>query len=97
MDLSYVNKGLAPQWFSTFRGMSFAFYMIMTSIIFFVYYAKLDVLQKRHDKNRIQNLKTALELEDYDFMKMVDDLKIEYDENDLRDIEKEVNSQLTRL
>lgn len=42
-------------------------------------------------------MKTAIELEDYDFLKMVDELKIDYDENDLREIEKEVNSQLARL
>lgn len=38
-----------------------------------------------------------MELEDYDFLKMIDELKIEYDENDLKEIEKEVNSQMARI
>lgn len=33
-----------------------------------------------------------MELEDYDFMKMVDELKLDYDEKDLKEIEKEVTS-----
>ena len=42
------------------------------------------MLQRRNDLNRISNLKTAMELEDADFIKMVDDLKIDYDEYDLK-------------
>lgn len=64
--------------------------MTITSILFFIYYAKLDFVQRRNDKNRIKNLKTAMELEDVDFMQMVNDMKIDYDETDLREIEKEV-------
>lgn len=86
VDMMCVEKGLAPQWFLKFRTIGFALYMIITSLLFFVYYAKLDVMQRRGDKNRIANLKTALELEDYDFMKMVDELKLDYDENDLAEI-----------
>ena len=66
--------------------------MILTAIIFFVYYSKLDFVQRRNDPNRIKTIKTAMELEDLDFMKMVNELKIDYDESDLRDIEKEVTS-----
>jgi hypothetical protein len=37
-----------------------------------------------------------MELEDSDFIKMVDEMKIDYDENDLKQIEREVSSQLKR-
>lgn len=37
-----------------------------------------------------------MELEDGDFIKMVDELKIDYDEIDLREIEKEVVSKMKR-
>ena len=48
--------------------------------MFLIYYSKLEYLQRRNDKNRIANLKSALQLEDIDFMNMVDDLNIDYDE-----------------
>ena len=70
--------------------------MCITSVIFGVYYKHKDKLQRRHDPNRISNIKTAMELEDADFVKMVDELKIEYDENDLREVERDVQSRLTR-
>ena len=35
-----------------------------------------------------------MELEDGDFIKMVDELKIDYDEIDLREIEKDVISKM---
>jgi len=83
VDMKCVEKGLAPQWFLRFRSFSFGFYMVITTLLFGVFYSKLDYLQRRNDKNRIENLKTALELEDLDFLKMVDDLAIDYDEKDL--------------
>jgi hypothetical protein len=53
-------------------------------------------LQRRRDPNRIKNIKSAMELEDADFIKMVDDLKIDYDEIDLREVEQEVMSKVRR-
>lgn len=35
-------------------------------------------------------------LEDADFIKMVDELKIDYDENDLRDITREIESKMVK-
>jgi len=75
-----VEKGLAPRWFYRFRSLSFALYMTITSLLFFVYYSKLELLQRKNDKNRITNIKTALELEDLDFINMVNELRIDYDE-----------------
>jgi len=37
-----------------------------------------------------------MELEDADFIKMVDELKIDYDEIDLREIEKDVLSKMNK-
>ena len=37
-----------------------------------------------------------MELEDADFIEMVDEMKIDYDEQDLKQIEREVTSQLNR-
>ena len=37
-----------------------------------------------------------MELEDADFMTMVDELKLDYDEIDLREVEKEVMSKMRR-
>ena len=87
-----VEKELAPKWFLRFRSVNFAIYMVITSILFTIYYSKLDYVQRKADKNRITDIKRALELEDIDFIQMVNELKIDYDEADLREIEREVTS-----
>ena len=37
-----------------------------------------------------------MELEDEDFIKMVDELKIDYDENDLKEIVQEFESKMVK-
>lgn len=92
-----VERNLAPKWFLKFRLLGFTLYLTLTSILFFVYYSKMEFLQRKNDKNRISNLKTALQLEDADFINMVNDLNIDYDEEDLKEIEKEVTMSIGRL
>ena len=92
-----MERELAPKWFLKFRSLTFAGYMILTSALFMIYYSRLDFVQRRADKNRITNIKKALELEDTDFIEMVNELKIDYDERDLKEIEKEVTSQMSRM
>ena len=94
VDLRCVEKELAPKWFLRFRSFNFAVYMVITSVLFLVYYSKLDYVQRKADKNRIADIKRALELEDIDFIQMVNELKIDYDEGDLREIEREVTTQM---
>ena len=72
--------------------MTFTVYMLATSILFAIFYTQRERLQRRNDLNRITNLKSAMELEDSDFIKMVDEIKIDYDEYDLKQIEKQVTS-----
>ena len=38
-----------------------------------------------------------MELEDTDFIEMVNELKIDYDEDDLKEIEREVTTQMSRI
>ena len=87
---------MAPRWFLKNRTIQFSLYMILTSLLFAIYYSRLEQLQRKRDPNRISNIKSAMELEDADFIKMVDELKIDYDETDLREIEKEVLSKMNR-
>lgn len=84
---------MAPQWFSKYRGGLFGIYMFITAMLFTVYYTRSEQIQRRNDPNRISNIKSALELEDVDFLKMVDELKIDYDEMDLREVERNVQSR----
>lgn len=95
-DSKAVELGLAPKWFNKFRRYNFMFYMAMTTMLFTVYYHRREFVQRKHDPNRIDNIKTAMEVEDADFIKMVDDLQIDYDEADLREIERDVNTRLKR-
>jgi len=87
---------MAPRWFLKNRTIQFSLYMILTSLLFAIYYSRLEQLQRKRDPNRISNIKSAMELEDADFIKMVDELKIDYDETDLREIEKDVLSKMNR-
>ena len=97
VDLRCVEKELAPKWFLKFRSLGFAGYMLITSALFFIYYSKLEFVQRKADKNRIANINKALELEDTDFIEMVNELKIDYDEDDLKEIEREVTTQLSKI
>lgn len=74
-----VEKELAPKWFLKQRSLSFSLYMIVTAILFAIYYSRIDQLQRVRDTNRITNIKSALELEDADFVQMVSELKLDYD------------------
>lgn len=65
-------------------------------MLFAVYYSRLEQLQRKRDPNRISNIKSAMELEDSDFIKMVEELKLDYDEIDLREIEKDVLSKIKK-
>ena len=76
---------MAPKWFAKYRGTTFALYMACTAILFSIYYTRREQLQRRNDPNRISTIKSAMELEDADFVKMVSELEIDYDENDLRE------------
>ena len=58
--------------------------MLATTVLFAIFYTQKDRLQRRNDLNRISNLKNAMELEDSDFIKMVDEMRIDYDEYDLK-------------
>ena len=70
--------------------------MAITCALFAIYYNNLPSLQRKNDPNRLTNIKSAMELEDADFIKMVDDLKIDYDETDLREVEREVKTRVQR-
>lgn len=96
VDKKCVQLEQAPLWFKKFRQRTFAAYMIATGLLFTIFYTQRDKLQRRNDVNRISNLKTAMELEDADFIKMVDEMKIDYDEHDLKQIERSVTSRMDR-
>jgi hypothetical protein len=93
VDLKCVEKEMAPRWFLKFRTVNFSLYMIITAALFAVFYSKLEQVQRKRDPNRIANIKTVMELEDADFIKMVEDMKLDYDDVDLKEIEKEVSSK----
>lgn len=92
IDKKCVEFKMAPLWFTKFRQVTFAGYLLATVVLFSIFYTQRDKLQRRNDLNRITNLKSAMELEDSDFIKMVDEMKIDYDEYDLKQIERQVTS-----
>ena len=96
VDIKCVEKEMAPKWFLNFRKVTFTVYMILSATLFAIFYTNVNLIQRRNDPNRITTIKSAMELEDADFIKMVDELKIDYDELDLKEVEKEVKSKLLR-
>jgi len=68
VDIKCVEKGMAPTWFLKNRTLLFSIYLILTTLLFAIYYSKVELLQRRRDPNRIGNIKSAMELEDADFI-----------------------------
>ena len=97
MDYYFTDKENAPVWFKKYRRQLFGIYMILTSLLFLSYYRNLDIIQRRSDPNRVKNLKSVIELEDVDFIKMVEELKLDFDEVDLRDVQTNVSNTLTKV
>ena len=87
-DQACVSKNIAPVWFKKYRERCFVAYMAVSVLMFTVFYKNHQMIQRRNDPNRIENLQSALKLEDVDFVKMVGDLKIEFDESELSEVEK---------
>ena len=75
-DQSCVKKELAPVWFKKYREKCFLAYMLLTVVMMGVFHKNVDLIKRKNDPNRIENIQTALQLEDADFVKMVEDLKI---------------------
>jgi hypothetical protein len=48
--------------------------MTLTVILFLIFYSRLDYVQRKSDRHRIEHIKTALQLEDVDFIEMVNEL-----------------------
>ena len=93
-DHHTVRKEMAPVWFSGYRSKVFFVYMAITTALFGIYFSRTEQIQRKNDPNRIENLKNVLEMEDLDFIKMVDDLKLDFDEVDLKDVEKQISSKV---
>ena len=96
-DYHAVKKEMAPVWFSGYRSKVFALYMGLTSVLLAIYLGRLDQVQRKNDPNRIENIKTVMQLEDLDFVKMVDELRLDFNEVDLRDVEKQVVSRVSKV
>lgn len=93
-DALCVDRELAPVWYKNYRQRVFGLYMFVTMMIFGVYYLHHDRISRRNDPNRIENIKDVLQLEDVDFVKMVEELKIQFDESELAEVEKQLSSQM---
>ena len=93
-DSSCVKKELAPVWFTKYRKRCFYAYMALTVSLYTIYYFNYELINRKNDPNRIENVKSALQLEDLDFVKMVDDLKIQFDEQELAEVERQISSKM---
>ncbi len=71
--------------------------MVLTIILFYAFYSNVEILQRKNDVNRIKNINSAMELEDADFIKMVDELRIDYDVHDLKEITLDFESKMQRI
>lgn len=75
-DKYCVKKSMAPEWFAGYRNKCFAAYFAITLALYAAYYKNMNIIDRKNDPNRIEHIKSALKLEDVDFVKMIDDMKL---------------------
>jgi hypothetical protein len=75
-DKYAVKKSLAPEWFAGYRTKCFGAYFFITIALYAAYYKNMNIIDRKNDPNRIEHIKSALHLEDVDFVKMIDDMKL---------------------
>lgn len=54
---------MAPQWYLRYRKAQYVVYMMITTMLFGVFYLKKDMLTRVNDPNRIEGLKSVRDLE----------------------------------
>lgn len=59
-DHHCVKNELAPLWFKKYRSQVFALYMVLTTVLFTIYFNNYEKIQRKNDPNRIENLKSAM-------------------------------------
>ena len=57
---------MAPQWYLRYRRAQYTVYMVITTMLFGVFYLKKDMLTRVNDPNRIEGLKSVRDLEQED-------------------------------
>lgn len=93
-DAHCVKKEMAPVWFKGYRSKVFGAYIFVTAVLFGIFYQNCEKIQRSNDPKRIENIKNVLQLEDLDFVKMVDELKIQFDESELAAVERKLKTQM---
>jgi len=88
-DRRLVRNEQLPKWYLLVKIPIFIYTILLTAFILAAMYSKLDVIQKKNDNKRIETLKYLMELDDVQFLKKVNELNIQYDEEDLQILEKQ--------
>lgn len=97
IDLKMVEKGQAPAWFLKFRSFNFGVYMLITSTLFLIWFKRIKDVHHSRDPHRVQKIKDAMELEDTEFIKAVEGQRLDYNINDLTQVDKDIVSKFPRL
>lgn len=88
MDKMYVSKEQLPQWYLKMKIPVFVYTFILSVLIFGVMLSKIDFIQKKNDNTRIEIMKKLMDLDDVQFLRKVNELNIQYDEEDLNLLRK---------
>jgi len=87
-DYKYISRKLLPKWYKRTRTLSYLYLMMVTGILFTVWFSQLELLQKKADNTRIQTIKEMLEMSDIKFLQAVNSSGIQYDESEMILIDK---------
>jgi len=68
VDIKCVENELAPRWLLKFRTVNFTLYMIITTLLFSVYYTRQQQVSNKRNSKRIEHLREVMELEDAEFI-----------------------------
>ncbi len=87
---------MAPQWLIKYKLVLSLITLSVTGLLLGIHSSRPELIKRRNDPNRIRHLKTAMELEEADFLKMSSDLKLSYDPDELKAVEREALSAVRR-
>ena len=71
IDLRYVRRECLPVWYGRIRKYTFAYLLVLTSVLFTVMFSNIDLVQKKNSNDRIKMIHELLEMDDTEFLEKV--------------------------
>lgn len=70
-DQKYVRREFLPVWYGRIRKYTFAYLLVLTSVLFAVMFSNIDMVQKKNSNDRIKMLNELMDMDDKEFLETV--------------------------